>query len=209
MSGLINILTRLQSRNIVPDCFIDVGAHFGETYEEIIKVYPGAKVISFEANPACEKILQQKKLKYSICLLGDTYKEKVPFFVNPNDITSTGCSLYQENTIHFKNAYTIDVPMYRLDEKVNINGKGKVFLKIDVQGAELDVLNGATKLFPLLNWIYLEVSFVEYNKGSPLVTDVLKYLFDKNYKLSDIEENLYSNNLLLQSNFLFEKQNKA
>ena len=209
MSGLFNVLARLRQSNKIPNCFIDVGAHFGESYDEIYQIYPNSKIICFEANPACEQSLRSKNLKYNICLLGDTFKEKVPFFINPDDITSTGCSLYQENTTHFKNAYTIDIPMYRLDEKININGTGKVFLKIDVQGAELDVLNGSTKLFPLLEWVYLEVSFVEYNKGSPLVTDVLKYMFDKNYRLLDIGESLYNDSLLIQSNFLFEKQNKA
>lgn len=205
MSNIINILARMRARNVFPDCFLDVGAHFGETHNAIKHVYPSSRVFCFEGNPYCESVLQSKNINYSICLLGKEYKEKIPFYINPNDVTSTGSSIYQEVGPHFETGKTIEVSMFRLDEKVTANNNGNIFLKLDVQGAELDILDGATKLLPNLKWIYLEVSFVECNKGAPLFPEVYDYLIKRNYKIVDFEENTYVDNVLLQSNFLFEK----
>ena len=46
--------------------------------------------------------------------------------------------------------------MHRLDDVVPINTKFD-FLKMDVQGAELRILDGAEKLLPAIKWIFLEV----------------------------------------------------
>ena len=46
--------------------FIDVGAHFGETNYTIRSIYPNKRIVSFEANPACEHILKQQNIEYII-----------------------------------------------------------------------------------------------------------------------------------------------
>ena len=51
MNHFIQVLNRLKIRGIDPNGFLDIGAHFGETNEIIRAIYPGKRVISFEANP--------------------------------------------------------------------------------------------------------------------------------------------------------------
>ena len=46
------------------------------------------------------------------------------------------------------------------------------FIKIDVEGADLDVLKGATGCLPAVFGVQIEVAFVERNTGAPLQPDV-------------------------------------
>ena len=205
MNYLFHLLQRLKTRNVNPTGFIDAGAHFGETNDIIRAGYPGTRVISFEANPNCEPILSKKGIEFIIGLLGKETVERVPFWINPDDIVSTGCSIHKEKTRYFEKAYTIDLPMYRLDEVIPIEAKLN-FLKIDVQGAELDVLDGAAKLLPAIDWIYLEVSFVSLNEGAPLFGEVFDYLRLKGYLIDDMCDPTWIDNKLVQCNFLFNKE---
>jgi FkbM family methyltransferase len=205
MNYFFHLLRRLRDRGISPTGFIDAGAHFGETNDIIRAVYPATRIISFEANPNCEPILKQKGIEYLIAFLGKETTEGVPFYINPQDVTSTGCSAFRELSEHFDESHFITVPTYCLDDIVPVEAKLD-FLKMDVQGAELVILDGATKLLPTIKWIYLEVSFVPCNDKAPLFIDVLNYLKTRGYRVSDLCDPTWVNNQLIQCNFLFEKE---
>ncbi len=204
MNIFYHVLERMKLRGDIPKTFIDAGAHFGETNDVIRAVYPNSRIISFEANPNCEKILKQKGIEYVICLLGNETVESVPFYVNKNDASSTGCSIYKENTHHFDNCEVVNLPMYALDDIVPEEIVPD-FLKMDVQGAEIKILEGSNRILKDIKWIFLEVSFVEYNLGAPLFKEVCDYLYSKGYKIIDICEPTWLDNNLIQCNFLFGK----
>jgi FkbM family methyltransferase len=204
MNYMQDMLLRLRNRGATPTGFIDAGAHFGETQNIIRSVFPDKRVVSFEANPFCEPMLKQAGGEYIICLLGRETKEKVEFYLNPNDLTSTGCSIYKETGHFFENAAVREIPMYRLDDVVPVEANLN-FLKMDVQGAEIDILEGAAKLLPTIKWIYLEVSFIKCNEGAPLFDFVFDYMRKKQYRVADIVDPTWLDNQLIQCNFLFEK----
>jgi FkbM family methyltransferase len=204
MNYFQHLLLRLRARGIKPAGFIDAGAHYGETNDIIRMIYPGIRIVSFEANPNCEKILAQKGIEYRIGLLGNKSSEKVPFYTNPDDVASTGCSIFKENSKFFSNARVVELPMHRLDDVVPINTKFD-FLKMDVQGAELRILDGAEKLLPAIKWIFLEVSFADCNQGAPLFGEVFDYLRSKGFQIADLCEPTWVENQLVQCNFLFER----
>lgn len=204
MNTFRELLLRMKFRGLHPKGFIDAGAHFGETNFLISSVFPNTRVVSFEANPNCEPILKQQGIEYIIGLLGNETKENVPFYLDPNDVTSTGCSIYKEQSPHFEKAEKVDLNMYRLDDVIPLEANME-FLKMDVQGAEIDVLKGASKIMEKIKWIYLEVSFVKCNEGAPLFDDVFLYMKSIGYSVSDICDPTYVKQKLVQTNFLFEK----
>jgi len=59
------------------------------------------------------------------------------------------------------------------------------FMNVDIQGAELLMLKGATEILPHLKCMYLEVNQKEVYKGSPMVEELDEFL--KNWKFNRVE----------------------
>ena len=59
------------------------------------------------------------------------------------------------------------------------------FMNVDVQGAELMMLKGATEILPHLQCLYLEVNQKKVYKGSPMVEELDEYL--KNWGFNRVE----------------------
>ena len=59
-------------------------------------------------------------------------------------------------------------------------------IKLDVQGAELKVLDGLKEYIDYFEIIILEVSLHNYNKNAPLFDKIISYMSNKNYKLYDV-----------------------
>jgi hypothetical protein len=72
----------------------------------------------------------------------------------------------------------------RLDTLIKMfNFPSPDMIKIDVQGAELDVLLGATETLQSCQDIILELQSEEYNIGSPKLDEVKTYLESIGFKL--------------------------
>ena len=79
------------------------------------------------------------------------------------------------------------------------------FIKLDVQGAEIDVLRGAENTLKNVRFILLEASIVQYNQGSPLIDEVVSYMSSIGSKIFDIIDYHYQKERLIQIDVLFVK----
>ena len=71
------------------------------------------------------------------------------------------------------------VPGLRLDDLLReINFRTPALLKIDVQGAELIVLRGASVALRSCEIVLLETSLFQLMKGAPLLSDIVAYMVD-------------------------------
>ena len=91
----------------------------------------------------------------------------------------------------------IDVNVSRLDdvfEELNITNIN--FMKIDVEGFEADVLNGATNLLSdkKVNYILFELQDTILNSIQRTSREVFEILFNFDYQIIDLNGNLMSNN---------------
>jgi len=68
------------------------------------------------------------------------------------------------------------------------NVESPVFLKVDTQGYELEILKGSKKLLPDIEAILLEVAIIEINEGAPLLHEVLGFLKSIGFVTYDILE---------------------
>jgi FkbM family methyltransferase len=108
-------------------------------------VFPGAQFVLFEANADHAAALAALGHRHVIAALGAADGDRRAFHV-PRAGDVTGASLYVEKTAHYKasNLDLRELATVRLDTLVARERLAAPdFVKIDVQGAELDVLAGA------------------------------------------------------------------
>lgn len=174
---------------INPERAIDIGAHVGNFTKELYYKFPKCNIVMVEANPSCESHLRLLGKQYEIVALSNKegYANLYVETINP---VATGASLYKENTDWYSEGKytTITVPTKTLDSCSYFEGAPIDFIKIDVQGAELDILKGGKNTLRKTNYVLLEVSLVEYNKGAPLIGDIVDQMREYNFYMLDIVE---------------------
>jgi FkbM family methyltransferase len=62
-----------------------------------------------------------------------------------------------------------------------------VFLKLDVQGFELEALRGAERSLPVLEGVQVELSLVPLYEGAPAWTEVITYLQERGFQPQRLE----------------------
>ena len=72
----------------------------------------------------------------------------------------------------------MSVQAVRIDEVVD-SVDVPCLMKIDVQGYELEVLQGAEKLLPSVEFLLVECSFTELYLGQALAGEVVAYLHQR------------------------------
>jgi FkbM family methyltransferase len=201
-------LTKLRDNGYKPDFVFDIGAYQGEWTSRTKKIFPGAAFLMIEAQRDKEKFMQKvvsenKDVRYEMVLVGKEHKADVVFYE-----METGSSVYKENS-----EISGEVKHYEMKTLDDISGgyniTGEIFIKIDVQGAEKDVLEGASQLLQRTNFILLEASLLEFNKDAPLVGDIVSYLLQKGFVLYDVcdQRRNPGDEILFQLDLLFTKRN--
>lgn len=176
-------------KHIAPKRAIDIGANVGDFTKRLYYRYPECRIVMVEANPNCEPYLRLLGKPYEIVALSDKaghadlYVEKI----NP---VATGASLYKENTDWYgEGKYeTVTVPTKTLDSCNYFNGEPIDFIKMDVQGAELDILKGGEKTIKNTQYVSIEASLAEYNQGAPMIGDIVDKMSEYGFYILDIVE---------------------
>ena len=191
-----------KSKGMNPSVIFDIGAHNGSWTREIQPVFPAAKFFAFEPNTEHQKALQD--ISSHFILVGNK-SDTVPYFKNAIGCT-TGNSIYLEQTIYFspQTAFVQMLPLVRLDSYIPLyNLPTPDFLKLDVQGAELDVLQGLGTYLQSVKYIVAETSLHAYNSGAPLIEDIIGFLQQNSFQIIDIVELHKINGYLAQVDILF------
>ena len=186
--SMFNSMNLMKQRGFSPKTIIDVGAYTGGWTSKVINIFPDANFIMCEAQPEKKSCLENIKAKYPtqieyhIALLGSAEKESVPYY-----LMETGSSVLEENTDY--NRELTQLPMHTLDNLIEpALLEQPCFLKLDVQGYEIEVLKGAQTLLDKLDIVLLEVSILEYNKGAPLLAEIISFMDNAGFSTFDITE---------------------
>lgn len=168
--------------NIDPKVIYDIGASMGHWTKKAKEVWPNAEYHLFDAEPLAEDILSRYSHNVIIEVLSDQDNKTVEFYRNPYN--PAGNSYYQENTNYFDQTTKTFRTTRTMDSIVEEKGWNKPNLvKIDVQGAELDILKGMTKTLEHCKDIIVESQHREYNQGAPQFEQVHKYLTKIGFQL--------------------------
>jgi FkbM family methyltransferase len=167
-------LYNLKKSGFEPKVIYDIGAcvlHWTKVAKEL---WPNAEIILFDAYPNAEFLY--KDYRYHIGCLSDENDKIVKFY--QNDYEPGGNSYYREigydNGKHFPEDRFTEMKTMTLDTVVEENGFPLPdFVKIDVQGAELDILNGGTNTIGNAKRLIVELQHTEYNEGAKLSNESL------------------------------------
>lgn len=135
-------------------------------------------------------------------LLGNASKSAVPFYV-----MESGSSVKEElSSIHREK---VMLPMSTLDQELgSYKLENNLLLKLDVQGLEPEVLEGATITLLNCEVVVMEVSFLDYNKNAPLAHEIIDQMQKLGFVIFDFGTFLRNGNdhSLVQADVVFKKK---
>jgi FkbM family methyltransferase len=160
--------------DLKPRIVYDIGACVLHWERHAKAAWPDAKFVLFDAEPGVERILMESGHPYHIGLLTDRDGRQLDFYhwlENPG-----GNSYYKEINPGWEE-HKVTKTGYTLDTIVKLNNFPLPdLIKIDVQGAEIDVLKGAKMCIEHCTDVILEAQHKVYNEGAPNVDQVLEFM---------------------------------
>jgi FkbM family methyltransferase len=174
-----------------PAAIVDIGAHVGEWSLLVHTVFPEASVLMLEAQeskaPALDKIgrAHPGKISHRIALLGPENRDSVPF--NECDNAPTGSSVLAFTSREPLKFHVVQRRMEALDSVLASTGLARPdFLKLDVQGFELEILKGAPNALATAEAVLLELSTIAQYEAAPLFHEVVAFMNSQGYHVFDI-----------------------
>lgn len=201
------VITKLFSRNDKLTLF-DIGACEGLSSVRYLSLFPKATIFSFEPVPNNFKQVLENKKKYNLENLKpyeiglSSKKGEATFYIssgkppNKNTPSDNSTAFGNKSSSLYKPGKTKEVhPWLKFKESISIktdtlenfcNDK-KIdaidFIHIDVQGAELMVLEGANKMISKINAVWLEVEKIELYENQALKKDIEAFFIKKDFIL--------------------------
>ncbi len=199
----------LKKRGNTSDLIIyDIGANKGEWSKAALRNLSVSKIYAFEPIKEMRVFFESKKISVFSELLSNNF-DTIDFHYSTNYDGSTGSSIYPENTsfgsmmqVEKRNTVTLDSLI------ASHNLPFPSLIKIDVQGAELKVLDGSVKCLSSVEFIICELPIADYNIGAPNTSEYFDYFEKHGFIPIEIIEQHFSHDRLLQFDVLFRKKNK-
>ena len=189
-----------------PKRVLDIGAHIGDFSKAITQLAPECQIVMVEANPNCESYLQKLPHGYEMIALSNK-QGKAELFIEKVNAIGTGASLYRENTDWYADGKfeKVEVELDTLDNRKYFADEVIDLIKLDVQGAELDILLGGRSTIMRSNYVLIEVSTIEYNLKAPLIDEIVPIMKSYGFYIEDILDYLKpSQKQITQMDILFK-----
>lgn len=185
---------------------LDVGANVGQTLEKYARALPNARIHSIEPFPESFQRLSEtatatpRAVAYQMALGAEG--GEADFHVNHAYHTRNSLLTRPENGRRYYRQGselpgTVRVSVVTLDDFCARAGIDRIhLLKLDVQGAELQVLRGGHRLLEnqAIDLIFTEVMFVPHYENGPLFHDIHSVLREQGYSLYGIYDLVVASN---------------
>jgi FkbM family methyltransferase len=178
-------LLAMQRRGFRPISAIDVGAYAGEWTRMCKRIFPHAQIMMIEPQHAKENHLQRVQQDYhdvSIkqILVGASEQPRVGFFAQ-----ETASSVLRETVKSQDPTYYL--PMTTMDSLTRSTPFAHPdLIKLDVQGYELHVLQGAETLLTGTEVVVMEANVIAIYDGAPLFHETVAFMAERDFRLYDI-----------------------
>jgi FkbM family methyltransferase len=182
-------------RRLGPKVVLDVGANTGQWAGEVLGDGFRGKVISFEPCPGAYAELARKAqgVRHTCLAIGLGAEDgRAEFFVTKGTVNSSFLKPV-ERTMELNRSSGVaekrEVEIRRLDGVIKELGlaEERLYLKIDTQGYEREVLHGASETLMQADAVEVELSLVELYEGQGLLPDVWEMLTGAGFRPAWVE----------------------
>ena len=178
------VLKHIVSLNLKPKTVIDVGVASGTFH--LYQAFPRAYHLLIEPNAEFEnhlkKICSTYKGKYVLAAAG---KIEGTIIDIQNDYSAS--PIHQDTDGKDVDGVPREIPITTIDKLCEqYDLKAPYVLKIDAEGAEIDVLEGATRILEQTELILLEMSFFQFYKYGSQFHDVIAYMKEHGFVTYDL-----------------------
>jgi len=179
-------------RLCTPNTLVDVGSNKGQFSLAFRKLRPQAQIIAFEPLPEAADVYQRifvrdprtELVRVALASRAETSRFHVADRTDSSSLLRPGSG--QERAFGVHGVSTIDVSVKRLDDCIDMTALDHpILLKVDVQGGELCVFEGCSSLTSV-DFIYVELSFVELYEDQPLFQEVSEYLVTRGFSVAGL-----------------------
>jgi len=186
-----------KKHNIEINTVLDVGAHKGKWTQTFKEHYPNLKSLMIEAND--DHIEDLKKVgPYMLALLGKD-NEEVDYYMCEDKNNNHGNGIYKENTnVPFKSVRRRTTTLDSL-----LPGQRFDLIKLDVQGAELDIIQGSPGFIHQAKYLWLELQPHNYNIAAPSAGKVIGYLNQIGFEMITMDEVNTGNGVIMGMDVIF------
>lgn len=189
------LLKQIKSNGI--DLIFDIGANTGQFAELLFRLGYKGRLVSFEPLTEAYNKLKTASRKFKgwetaeRCAVGDSDGE-IEIHISNNSISSSALEILDEHVSaapESRYVGTEKANVYRLDtigEKYAGNAKN-IFVKIDTQGFEDKILNGAENFLKKTKGLLIETSLVKLYENQVLFRDIYDRVVSKGFELYGIQ----------------------
>lgn len=194
MSNFNTVLTKAKARGFSCTSFVDVGANYGDIAKNICEIFPAAKGLMIEPHPSLiEHLTEVTHKQPNLSLLhagGGASSGTAKFYFGQEDVGYRGSTFNRRHDDPHAVQWfgeEIELTVVTLDELLAKNIiEVPELLKVDVEGAELDVLEGSWQLLGKTEMILLETTLFPSLIEHPTFAEVVTYMAEHGYVLYDL-----------------------
>lgn len=195
---------------------LDVGANSGQYALGIRKIGFKGNIVSFEpVGYVFDKLrkiaIKDPKWEVHNIALGDK-KENLEINISQNTFSSSILNMMPEHLKSAPEAIYLEKETISVDKLDNlfsslISPNDVVLLKLDVQGFEKNVLEGAKESLKNISGVQVEMSVIEMYEGELTYLEMIDYLAKHGFSLYSLENGFFNNETgqLLQVDGIFFK----
>lgn len=193
---------------------VDIGANRGQFALAARHCMPSAEIVSFEPLPGpAEKFKSvfgnDPKVRLVESAVGPE-RQNAEIHISGRDDSSSLLPIGETQSTMFPGTEAVGtgtISVVRLCDAVSIDEiNSPALLKLDVQGFELQALEGCESLLERFEWIYAECSFVELYTGQAMAGEIIAWLSERGFEISGVHNLTQgSNNCAVQADFVFRK----
>jgi FkbM family methyltransferase len=178
-------LLRMKRLGFDPGVAIDVGAYVGDWTHSFKQIFPESHILMIEPQAAKAAVLAKVKselpdVDLRMVLLGAREEASVGFRES-----ETASSVLAETSN--SRPPTAHIPMTTLDAvTANSLFARPNFIKIDVQGYELEVLRGGERTLESAEAVLMELNLLRLHEGAPLFHESAEFMGNHGFQVYDI-----------------------